>query len=55
MAELFSIWPWMSFGLSQKKTNVGAPDKYGRMPLHAVKTVAAARVLLKFGANVHGR
>ncbi len=25
------------------------------MPLHTMKTVAAARVLLNFGANVHGR
>lgn len=39
--------------LLQKKTNVGAPDKYGCMPLHLVKPVAAAQVLLDFGANVH--
>ncbi|SJK98121.1 uncharacterized protein ARMOST_01379 [Armillaria ostoyae] len=43
------------WALLQKKINVGAPDKYGRMPLHALKSVAAAQVLLDFGANVHAR
>ncbi|KAG7449892.1 ankyrin [Guyanagaster necrorhizus] len=41
--------------LLQKQTNVGTPDKYGRTPLHMVKSVAAAQVLLDFGANVHAR
>ncbi|KAK0212312.1 ankyrin repeat-containing domain protein [Desarmillaria ectypa] len=41
--------------LLQKKTNVGALDKYGRTPLHMVKSVAAAQVLINFGANVYAR
>ncbi|KAK0459267.1 ankyrin repeat-containing domain protein [Desarmillaria tabescens] len=55
---LFSIWPVevdavdVIRALLQKKTNVSAPDKRGRTPLHMVKSVAAAQVLIDFGANV---
>ncbi|SJK98705.1 uncharacterized protein ARMOST_01974 [Armillaria ostoyae] len=41
--------------LLQKKANIGALDKYGRTPLHMVKSVAAAQVLIDFGANVQAR
>ncbi|KAK0470570.1 ankyrin repeat-containing domain protein [Armillaria novae-zelandiae] len=41
--------------LLQKKANVGALEKYGRTPLHMVKSVAAAQVLIDFGANVQAR
>ncbi|KAK0220393.1 kinase-like domain-containing protein [Armillaria fumosa] len=41
--------------LLQKKANIGALDKYGRTPLHMVKSAAAAQVLIDFGADVLAR